>query len=327
MIRVRWGEVITDDFRATNGVKQGGVLSPSLFTLYIDPGRRVYVRRINIAGNTTTRDEVIRRELRQFESAWYSTRKLNRSRQRIDQLGFFSEVQIDTPSVPGTADQVDVNIRVSERATGNLSLGIGYSSTEKLVLTASLAQQNVFGTGNSLSLQINSGDVNQTYSLSYTNPYFTDDGVSRGFDLYKRDVDSTSLDVSTFTTSTLGGGIRFGVPITEFDRINWGFAYEQTKVELFDDSSQRYVDFVNEFGDITDAYPLTVGWSRDKRDSVIYTTDGTLQRLNGELSVPFGDLSYYRVTYRLQWYYRLEIRALWKRFGLLNTKKQGFLKL
>jgi outer membrane protein insertion porin family len=274
-------------------------------TLYIDPGRRVYIRRIVISGNTDTRDAVIRRELRQFESAWYSTKKLNRSRQRIDKLGYFSEVQVDTPSVPGTADQVDVIVRVTERNTGNLTFGIGYSSTEKVVLTAGLAQNNIFGTGNSLSFQINTGSVNQSYSLSYTNPYFTDDGVSRGFDFYRRDLDSTSLDVAPFNTKTLGFGIRFGVPITEFDRINYGFAYEKTDIGLFANSPQRYIDFVNEFGNITDAWPVTASWARDKRDSVIYTTAGTLQRFGVEVSVPIGDLTYSRLTYRLQWYYPL----------------------
>jgi outer membrane protein insertion porin family len=276
-----------------------------VLTLYIDPGRRVYIRRIVISGNTDTRDAVIRRELRQFESAWYSTKKLNRSRQRVDKLGYFSEVQIDTPTVPGTADQVDVNVRVTERNTGNLTFGIGYSTTEKVVLTVGLAQNNIFGTGNSLSFQINTGSVNQNYSLSYTNPYFTPDGVSRGFDFYRRDLDSTSLDVAPFNTKTLGFGVRFGVPTTEFDRIFYGFAFEKTEIGLFSNSPQRYIDFVNEFGDITDAYPVTASWARDKRDSVIYTTAGTLQRLGTEVSVPLGDLSYYRLTYRLQWYYPL----------------------
>jgi outer membrane protein insertion porin family len=276
-----------------------------VLTLYIDPGRRVYIRRIVISGNTDTRDAVIRRELRQFESAWYSTKKLNRSRQRVDKLGYFSEVQIDTPTVPGTADQVDVNVRVTERNTGNLTFGIGYSTTESIVLTAGLAQNNIFGTGNSLSFNINTGSVNQAYSLSYTNPYFTADGVSRGFDFYRRDLDSTSLDVAPFNTKTLGFGVRFGVPITEFDRIFYGFAFEKTEIGLFENSPQRYIDFVNEFGDITDAYPVTASWARDKRDSVIYTTAGTLQRLGTEVSVPLGDLSYYRLTYRLQWYYPL----------------------
>ncbi len=289
------------------------------FTLYIDPGRRVYVRRVNISGNSSTRDEVIRRELRQLESAWYSTKKLNRSRQRVDALGFFSEVQVDTPPVPGTADQVDVDIKVTERATGNLNFGIGYSTTEKVVVTASLAQQNIMGSGNALSFTINSGSVNQTYALAYTNPYYTDDGVSRGFDLYRRDLDSTSLSVSPFTTSTTGLGVRFGVPITEFDRINYGLAYEKTDIGVFADSPPRYIDYVNEFGDVTDAYPLTVGWSRDKRDSVIYTTAGTVQRLNGEVSVPLGDLSYYRLTYQLQWYYPLS-----KKLTLLTEGRVGY---
>lgn len=289
------------------------------FTLYVDPGRRVYVRRVNISGNSETRDEVIRRELRQFESAWYSTKKLNRSRQRIDALGFFSEVQIDTPSVPGTSDQVDVEIKVTERSTGNLNFGIGYSTTENIVVTASLAQQNIMGTGNALSFSISSGSVNQVYSLSYTNPYFTDNGVSRGFDLYRRDLDSTSLSVGSFTTKTTGAGIRFGVPVTEFDRINYGFAYELTDISLFDDSPPRYIEFVEEFGNVTDAYPLTVGWARDKRDSVIYTTSGTVQRLNGEVSVPLGDLTYYRLTYRLQWYYPLT-----KSLTLLTEGRVGY---
>jgi outer membrane protein insertion porin family len=275
------------------------------FTLYVDPGRRVYVRRIRISGNDTTRDEVIRRELRQFESAWYSAKGINRSRQRVDRLGFFSEVIVDTPSVPGTADQVDIDIKVTERQTGNLSFGLGYSTTERVVVTASLSQNNIFGTGNSLSFTVNSGQVNQAYALSYTNPYFTDDGISRGFDLYRRDTDSTSTAVGAFNSSTTGAGIRFGVPVSEFDRINYGFAYELTELQLFENSPPRYIDFVDEFGNITDAWPLTLGWARDKRDSVIYTTAGTTQRVSGELSVPLGDLTFYRLTYRVQWYYPL----------------------
>ncbi|MGD8788297.1 MAG: outer membrane protein assembly factor BamA, partial [Burkholderiales bacterium] len=273
------------------------------FTLYVDAGRRIYVRKINISGNDNTHDEVIRRELRQFESAWYSAEKINRSRQRIDKLGYFSEVQVDTPSVPGTSDQVDLNVKVTERQTGNLSFGLGYSTTENVVVTASLSQNNFMGTGNALSFSINAGSVNQNYVLSYTNPYFTDDGISRGFDLYRRDLDSTSLSVGAFTSKTTGAGIRFGVPVTEYDRINYGFAYEQTEIGLFNDSPPRYIDFVDEFGNVTDSYPFTVGWARDKRDSVIYTTEGTVQRLNGEISVPLGDLTYYRLTYQLQWYY------------------------
>jgi len=275
------------------------------FTLYVDPGRRVYVRRVNIYGNTNTRDEVIRRELRQMEGGWYSTDRLNRSRQRVDKLGFFSDVQIDTPAVQGVADQVDVNIKVTERSTGNLTLGVGYSTAERIVLSAGIAQQNIFGTGNALSFQLNTGSVNQTYALSYTNPYFTDDGVSRGFDIYRRDTDVSSLEVASYNTSTTGVGLRFGVPITEYDTVNYGLAYERTTIGVLPDTPPRYIDFVNTFGETTDNYLTSVGWARDQRDSVIYTTRGHYQRVSGEIGLPAGDLNYYRLTYQHQWYHPL----------------------
>ncbi len=275
------------------------------FTLYIDPGRRVYVRRIGISGNTNTRDEVIRREMRQMESGWYSTDKLARSKQRIDKLGHFSEVQIDTPGVPGTSDQVDVEVKVNERATGNLTFGIGYSTAEDVILSAGVAQNNIFGTGNALSFQINTGSVNQNYSLSYTNPYYTDDGVSRGFDIYKRDVDSSSLSVSSYNTATLGAGVRFGVPVTEYNTVNYGLAYERTKISEVPATAERALDFINEFGEETDAIVGNVGWARDKRDSVIYTTSGTLQRITAEVGLPGADLTYYRTNFNHQWYHPL----------------------
>ena len=178
------------------------------FTLYVDPGRRVYVRRINISGNTTTRDEVIRREMRQLEGGWYAADKLKRSKVRIDKLGFFSEVNVDTVNVPGAPDQVDIDVKVVERPTGNLLFGVGYSTAEKIILSGSISQSNLFGTGNALSLQVNSGSVNKVYAVSYTNPYFTDDGVSLGADAYKRNVDAAALNsVTPYKTSTLGTGL------------------------------------------------------------------------------------------------------------------------
>ena len=274
------------------------------FTLYVDPGRRVYVRRINISGNTTTRDEVIRREMRQMEGAWYSAEKLKRSKQRIDKLGYFSEVSVDTINVPGTNDQVDIEVKVVERPTGNLLFGIGFSTAEKVILSASVSQSNLFGTGNALSLQINSGSVNKVYALSYTNPYFTDDGVSLGVDLYKRNVDAANLNsVTPYKTATLGAGLRFGVPVTEYDTISYGLAVERTNVETFPGSPPQYLEFVDQFGNTNTALIGTVGWARDGRDSVIYTTSGLLQRLNFEVAVPPAELRYYRATYRLDYWY------------------------
>lgn len=273
------------------------------FTLYVDPGRKVYIRRVNISGNTTTRDEVIRREMRQLEGGWYSAEKLKRSKTRIDKLGFFSEVNVDTVNVPGVPDQVDVEVKVVERPTGNLLFGIGYSTAERVILSGSISQTNLFGTGNSVSLQVNSGSINTLYALSFTNPYFTDDGVSLGWDLYKRNVDAANLDfVTPYKTSTIGTGGRVGVPITEYDTINYGLAVERTKVEVFSNSPQQYIDFVKEFGETNTALITTAGWSRDGRDSAIYTTSGVLQRVSLEASVPPAELRYYRTTYRADWW-------------------------
>ncbi len=195
------------------------------FTFFIDPGRRVYVRRINITGNNRTRDEVIRREMRQFEGGWYSTSKINQSKTRIDRLNFFNSVNLETPAVSGATDQIDVNVEVKEKPTGAVMFGAGYSNMEGLILSGSIAQDNIFGTGKFVNLMINTGRVNKTYSLSYTDPYFTRDGINAGFDLYKRVLNTSSLSsVMNFNTDTTGAGVRFGIPINENDRVIGGLA-------------------------------------------------------------------------------------------------------
>ncbi|GAB4172574.1 MAG: outer membrane protein assembly factor BamA [Rhodocyclaceae bacterium] len=270
------------------------------FTLLLDPGRRVYVRRVNVAGNTRTRDEVIRREMRQMEGAWYDGALINKSRTRIDRLGYFDEVTVETPPVPETTDQVDVNLTVKEKPTGNLMLGAGVSSSEKLVLSGSVSQNNIFGTGKSLTAQVNSGKINRTYSLSFTDPYYTLDGVALGYDVYHRTVDPTSLTVGRYNTASDGGGVRVGLPVSDDDSINLGLSADRTKITIFDDSPQRYKDFVSTFGGSTTTLLSTAGWSRDQRDSLIYPTKGSLQRLSGELSLPGGKLRYYRASYQHQ---------------------------
>ena len=276
--------------------------SQAAFTFFVDPGRRVYIRRINVTGNTHTRDEVVRREMRQMEAAWYSAEKITRSRERIERLGFFSEVNVETPAVAGTTDQVDVNVNVTEKPTGSVMLGAGLSSSEGLILSGSVSQNNVFGSGNQLSAQINSGRINKVYAFSYTNPYFTEDGVSRGFDIYQRNLDSSYLTVGRYQTSTLGGGMRFGIPLNEKDSVNLGLAYEQIKVTLSSDSPQRYIDFVSQFGNKTKTVRTDLGWARDTRDSLLYPTKGGLQRVFGEIGVPGLDLEYYKISYQHQLY-------------------------
>jgi len=288
------------------------------FTFFIDPGRRVYVRRVNISGNNRTRDEVIRREMRQLESGWYSTEKITRSKTRIDRLGYFKDVNVETPAVPDANDQVDLNVSVTEKPTGTVMIGAGFSSTEKLVVSGSISQNNIFGTGNALSAQVNSGSINKVYSLSYTNPYFTPDGVSRGFDVYLRNVDPTSLSVGSYSSSTTGGTMRFGVPVTEDDTIFFGIGAERTKLTTFPTSPARYLSFVNTFGADNTTLLGTVGWARDKRDSAIYTTKGTVQRAFVEAGLPGGTLKYYKMTYQHQWY-----RPLTKTFTLLLNGEVG----
>jgi outer membrane protein insertion porin family len=273
------------------------------FTFFIDPGRRVYVRRMNVGGNTRTRDEVIRREMRQIEGGWYSSEKINLSRSRIDRLGYFTEVTVETPSVTGTTDQVDVNFSVVEKPTGNIMLGAGVGSGSGVTLSGSVAQQNIFGSGKHISAQANSSNYNTVYALSYTDPYFTVDGVSQGFDVYQREVDGSRASLGRYITKTLGGGIRFGVPITERDTISYGLAYENTAITTFTDSPLFYQNYVNTFGKQNDAVIASAGWARDGRDSLIYPTKGTFQRAIGELGVPgMASLEYYKVGYQHQRY-------------------------
>jgi outer membrane protein insertion porin family len=273
------------------------------FTVFIDPGRRVYVRRVNVTGNTRTKDEVVRRELRQMEGAWYDGEKINKSRVRVDKLGYFDEVNVETPAVTGATDQVDVNINVKEKPTGNVMLGAGFSSADKLVLSGSVSQNNLFGSGKSLSVGINSGKINTLYSVSYTDPYYTVDGVSRGFDVYKRNTDPTSLSVGSYKTSSYGGGVRYGFPIAEDNSIVAGLSIDETKVTTFSDSPKRFIDFVNQFGATNSTFLGSASWSKDGRDSLIYTTKGSVNRISGEIGLPGGDLHFYKANLQHQHYF------------------------
>jgi len=273
------------------------------FNIVIDPGRRVYVRRIDVAGNTKTRDEVVRREMRQIEGAYYDASRIQISRRRIDRTGYFSEVNVETQPVEQSPDQVDILYNVKERPTGALLFGLGFSNVEKLALSASLTQANVFGTGNFLSFNVNSGSVNKVYALSYLNPYWTVDGVSQGFDVYRRKTNASQLVVGAYATDTYGGGIKFGYPISEYSRIDLGLNIERVRLDTFDTSPSQYLVFVDQFGHQYTYEALTAGWARDTRDSLIQTNAGSLTRATSELAV--GDLQYYRLGFQQQYYYPL----------------------
>lgn len=269
----------------------------------VDPGRRAYVRKVNISGNTKTKDEVIRREVRQYEAAWFDSQKVKLSRDRIDRLGYFDSVTVDPKPVPGTRDQVDLEVNVQERPTGSISLGAGYSTSDGIILSAGFAQNNIFGTGNSMSVQVDTSDSTKTYALSVTEPYVTPEGVSRTFDIYDRKVDMEEQEITDDVIyETRGAAVSWGIPFTEYDRVFLGAKFENTEVEAGDKAPGRYKTYVNQFGDSPKAVAATVGWSRDSRDNALAPNRGTYQRLSGEVTVPVMDLRYYRLNYQMSHY-------------------------
>ena len=270
------------------------------FTILVDPGRRVYVRRVNITGNTRTRDEIIRREVRQFEGGWFDSEKVRLSRDRIDRLGYFEKVDMETPAVPGTLDQVDVNVLIKERPTGSVQAGAGYSSTEGLVLQASYSQQNVLGTGQAISFEVNTSRSVRTFAITHVDPYVTPDGISRSIELFDRKSDLASLRLGSVDLRTQGATVRFGVPFTEFDTVFFGLGYEGTDIGLTPFSPLTYADYVNRFGEKTQALIASTGWSRDSRDNLLVPNRGRYQRLFAEIGTPALDLQYYRLTYQFQ---------------------------
>jgi outer membrane protein insertion porin family len=272
------------------------------FTILVDPGRRVYVRRINVVGNTRTRDEVVRRELRQLEGAFYDASKINLSKERVDRTQYFSEVDVDTTPVTGSSDQIDVTLKVKEKPTGALLVGVGLSSAEGLVFQGSVAQSNFLGSGDTVGASFNTGKINQNIALSYTNPYYNVDGLSRGFEVYKRRTNASTLNIGNYTTSSVGGGVNFGYPLGEQESIFFGLSGDRTSLTLNTNSPQRLLNFARQFGSKYTSGTGTIGWAIDSRDSALWTTKGQVQKASLEVT-PFGDLSYYKYTYSAQWYH------------------------
>ena len=271
------------------------------FVLIAEPSRRAYVRRINVAGNNRTRDEVVRREFRQLESAWYDGDKIKLSRDRVDRLGFFTEVNIDTQEVPATTDQVDLTVNVVEKPTGSVSLGAGFSSTEKVALSFGIRQENAFGSGNYLATEINTSKYNRTIVVSTTDPYFTPEGISRTIDVFHRTTRPYLGDLNAYSLVSSGAGMRFGVPFSEIDTVYFGVNLEQTSIRPGNNLPNAYVEYMQQFGYTSTSLPFTIGWSRDGRDSALVPTRGILQRFNSDLSAS-GDARYVRTNYQIQQY-------------------------
>ncbi|MEJ2618671.1 MAG: outer membrane protein assembly factor BamA [Candidatus Thiodiazotropha sp.] len=274
-------------------------------TYFVDPGKRVYVRYINISGNSTTRDEVLRREMRQMESAWFSGEKTRLSRERLQRLGFFNDVNMETPAVPGTTDLVDVNLSVTEAASGSLSAGVGYSETQGVLFNASISQNNFLGTGNRVSAGFDTSDATKKVSVVYTNPYYTIDGISQGYELSYRETDFAELNISSYSTDVGRLGVNFGVPVTEYDRLKFSLAYERTTFFLGSTPSNEIQEFVDSNGDRFSDFELVGSWIRDSRDRAIFPNRGGRQIFTTELNTPGSDLQYYRLSYRNSQYFPL----------------------
>ena len=269
-------------------------------TYFVDPGKRVYARRINFKGNAKTRDEVLRREMRQMESGWISTAAVDRSRVRLNRLGFFESVNVETTAVPGTADQVDVDITVVERPSGNLLLGAGYSDAQGALVDISISDENVFGTGNRLRASLNNSKVSRDISVSWFNPYWTTDGVSRGIDVYNRRTDASDANLADYDLDQIGTGATFGIPISEFTRVNVGITAERTEFIAGESASMSVKEFESESGGRFITVLATAAWAKDSRNSRFLPTRGSLTRLSGEIAIPGSELTYFKLFTRHQ---------------------------
>jgi outer membrane protein insertion porin family len=276
-------------------------------TYFIDPGKRAYVRRINFAGNTKTRDEVLRREMRQLEGGWFSTSKVNRSKARLQKLGYFEEVNVETPAVPDTPDQVDVNFSVTERPSGNLLFGLGFSQNQGLILSTSVVQDNFLGSGNRVNFTFNNSEINRVFALGYTNPYFTIDGISQGFDISYRETDAANANITRFDSKVFTAGLQFGIPVSEFNFLNLGMAYEKTKIDTDCGDGGRTADevcaFVADNGEEFDEIRVTGSFAYDTRNKALLPDRGTFQRFRTQVAVPGAELQYYKVDYESRWFY------------------------
>lgn len=273
---------------------------------FVDPGKRAYVRRINFSGNTKTRDEVLRREMRQMESSWASSSKIERSKTRLERLGYFETVNVETPPVPGTSDQLDVNYSVVEKSSGNLSAGIGFSQVQGIVINANLSQDNVFGSGKRVNLAFNNSDFLTSYQFGFFNPYFTTDGVSLGYNLGYTDRNAGNINLANYSTTVADAGLEFGIPINEFDQLRFGMDLRHTNLKTGRNSSEEIEDFIDKNDDPYFTLSPSIGWTHDTLNRALFPNQGGQQRLSALGTIPgISDLEYFKINYKHQEYFPL----------------------
>ena len=287
----------------------------------VDPGKRAYVRRVNFQGNIKTQDEVLRRELRQMEGSWFSTKDIERSKTRLQRLEYLESVNLETPAVPGASDQVDANFTVVERPSGNLMFGIGYGQESGLLLNASVTQNNFLGTGNQLGVTLNKSDTGQNYNISYNNPYFTPDGISRGFRFFYREIDSSETNAANYILNSYGAQVSFGFPLNEFDTLRLSPGYEHLWIDTYgcetdepvtsDRTPPEICEYLRQNGDTYNQFKLNASWARDSRNRVIFPTSGYFNQLAAEIAIPGSDAEFYKLSYRGTAYFPLARWLTW----------------
>ncbi len=276
-------------------------------TFFVDPGKRVYVRRVNFSGNKRTRDEVLRREMRQQESGWIATPQVERGKIRLQRLGYFEEVDVETPAVPGSADLVDVNYTVSERAFGNFLAGLGFSQSQGLIIQTSITQDNFLGSGKRIQFAFNNSEVNRRFSVGYLNPYYTTDGISRGFNFNYQETRAFNANVTAFDSRVLGASVNYGIPISEYNSVFVSLGYENTRLSEDGRFAREVRDFIDREGSEFDIFRLTAAYTYDTRNRAILPDRGIQHRLSAEFALPaVGDsLEFFKIGYRTQWFYPL----------------------
>ena len=284
-------------------------------TFFVDPGKQVYVRRVTFRGNTRTRDEVLRREMRQMEAAWASSTKIERSKTRLERLGYFQEVNVETPAVPGTSDQIDVNYNIVEKSSGNIMAGVGYSQQQGIIFNANVTQDNVFGTGKRVGFNFNNSRINTIYQASYFNPYTTLDGVSSGFDISYRKMDAYVINLANYATDTGQIGTNLGIPLSEFDSIRFNLDYDYTNLRVSNQSSREILNYIRHYTttppDASYGFnyiPIAVGYVHDTLNRAIFPTDGGAERLSFLGTPPvFGtdSVNFFKASAKTQHYFPL----------------------
>ncbi|MGE6446304.1 outer membrane protein assembly factor BamA [Pseudomonas bubulae] len=266
----------------------------------VDPGKRAYANRINFRGNTKTEDQVLRREMRQMEGGWASTYLIDQSKTRLERLGYFKEVNVETPAVAGVDDQVDVNYSVEEQSSGSITASVGFAQSAGLILGGSITQNNFLGTGNSASLGLTRSEYQSKYNIGFTDPYFTKDGVSLGYNAFYNKTDYNDYyddGVSYYSINSYGAGATLGYPINETSRISFGLTAQHDSIEPGTYSADEIYDFIDREGKEFTNFKANLGWSESTLNKGILATRGYAQNLNLMVTVPGSDLSFYKIDY------------------------------